>query len=91
MLAVPPHQLTRIASIAPHFTSWAGNRVFLIEEDRFLDQEAIEARLQAIRTHYGMNDEELLELAQRREVPLEPEQAEWLVLLGRSDLLEGGS
>ena len=90
-LAGPPHQLTRIASIAPHFTSWAGNRVFLVEEDRFLDQKAIETRLNAIRTHYGMNDEEFLEMVQRRDLPLEPEHAEWLVLLGRSDLLGGGS
>lgn len=90
VLAVRPHQLVRIASFAPHFTSWAGNRVFTVEEDRFLDEDAIEARLVALRDHYGMNDDEFLARVASDELPAEPEHAEWLVLLGRSDLLESG-
>lgn len=87
VLAIPPRELARVASIAPHFTSWAGNRVFLVEEDRFLDEDAVEARLVALRNHYGMSDDELLTRVADEELPVEPEHAEWLVLLGRSDLL----
>lgn len=61
--------------------------MFLVEEDRFLDEVAIEARLVALRNHYGMSDDELLTRVADEELPVEPEHAEWLVLLGRSDLL----
>ncbi|MCX4242101.1 hypothetical protein [Paraliomyxa miuraensis] len=88
VLAVLPAELAHLASIAPHFASWAGNRVFLVEDDRFLDEEAREKRLEALRTHYGMSDEQFLAEVEFAELALEPDHAEWLVLLDRSDLLE---
>lgn len=42
VLLISPTQLGRLASLAPHFASWAGNRAFLIEEDRFLDEASHE-------------------------------------------------
>lgn len=89
VLVTPTTEITRMLTVAPHFTSWAGNRAFLIEEDRFLDDETQEARLQAFRDNYAMNDDEFLAHVQRGDLAFEPEHAEWLVLLDRADLLEG--
>jgi hypothetical protein len=89
VLAIPEPEISRLVTIAPHFVGWAGNRVFLVEEDRFLDSEAQEERLEALREHYGMSDEEFLAKVEHGRLSLEPDHAEWLVLLGRSELLKG--
>jgi hypothetical protein len=91
VLVIPVREVERLAAIAPHFTSWAGNRVFIVEDDRILSPEAREERLRALREHYHMSDEELLTKIQRRELDSEPELTEWLVLLDRQDLLGGAS
>lgn len=90
-LVVPAREVVRLLAIAPHFTNWSGNRAFIVEEDRYLEKNAAEERLTALREHHGMSDEEFLAKIERGSLPLEPGHAEWLVLLGRSDLLEGGS
>ena len=44
-------------------------------------------RLEALRSHYGLTDEQVLERAQAKTLDWEPQVAEWLVLLGRGDLI----
>lgn len=88
-LVVPSPELARLLTVAPHFTSWVGNRVFNVEEDRYLDSDARAERLAALQQHYGMSDEQFVTAVAHGNLPLDPEHAEWLVLLGRSDLLEG--
>lgn len=90
-LVVPAPRLARLLAVAPHFTNWAGNRVFVVEEDRYLDSGGKEERLAALRKHHEMSDEAFLAEVEHGRLLLEPEHAEWLVLLGRSDLLEGGT
>lgn len=91
VLAIPPSQLSRLVTVAPHFASWVGNRVFAVQDDRFLQEDAREERLEALREHYGWTDDEFLAKVQRGALEPEPEHAEWLVLLERSDLLRSGS
>lgn len=88
VLALPTSTLARIASAAPHFTSWIGGRIFRIEEDHYLGDVAREQRLAMLREHYGMTDDGFIELVERGDSELEPEHIEWLVLLSRQDLLE---
>ncbi len=89
VLAVPADQLSRVPTVAPHFMSWAGNRLFMVADDRFLDTAAREERLTALRGHYQVSDDEFLARVKQGSMGSEPEHAEWLVLLGRPDLLDG--
>lgn len=89
VLVVPFAQLVRIASVAPHFASWVGNRVFGVQEDRYLSDDARVARIGALQKHFGTSDEEFVAAVERGTLTLEPEHAEWLVLIGREDLLKG--
>lgn len=62
--------------------AWCWDR----DADR-LDQEQREARLAALREWAGFADDELVRRAEQRELPGDPEYAEWLVLIGRGDLI----
>ena len=67
-----------------------GNEVHLVAEDRFLDQEAKTARLEALRARFGMSDDELIRRVRDKKALADPEIGEWLVLIGRGDMLPGG-
>ena len=73
---------------APNLASWIGGRLWRVGEETLLGSEACEARLAALRTWSGLSDEEVIERAFRGALPRDPEYGEWLVLLGRGDLLE---
>ena len=86
-LVVPMEVLNRMFTEAPHFTSWIGTRLYAVEEDRFLDEAAREERLAALRARYQMSDEAMLAQVTARTEPSDPEILEWLVLVGRPDLI----
>jgi hypothetical protein len=76
-------------SAAPNLASWIGSRVYkLILDAEILSNEDCEVRLQALRSQTGLSDEQVIQQAQAKQLPRDPEYGEWLVLLGRSDLLE---
>lgn len=86
-LVVPMEVLDRLFTEAPHFTSWIGTRLHVVEEDRFLEEAAREERLAALRAHHAMSDDEFVRRVEARELATnEPDLLEWLVLLGRDDL-----
>ena len=86
-LVVPMDVLNRMFTEAPHFTNWIGTRLYVVEEDRFLDEAAREERLAALRARYQMSDDAMLAQVTARTEPSDPEILEWLVLVGRSDLI----
>ena len=86
-LVVPMDVLNRMFTEAPHFTSWIGTRLYVVEEDRFLDEAAREERLAALRARYQMSDEAMLAQVTAGMEPSDPEILEWLVLVGRPDLI----
>jgi len=88
VLALPSTDLERLSSSAPHFTSWIANRVFTTRDDRFLDSNDRSARLAILREHFEMSDYDFVAFVEAKPRSLEPEQMEWLVLLGRQDLLK---
>jgi hypothetical protein len=74
---------------APNFASWIGSRIFrLILGVELLTTEERNERLSALREWSGRSDSEVIELAEARQLPPDPEYGEWLVLLDRGDLLE---
>jgi hypothetical protein len=77
--------LQALAAEAPNFWSWVGPRVWHL--DALAGQLDAEARLSSLRQGTGLTDREVLERAEAGTLPPDPVFAEWLVLLGRGELL----
>jgi len=75
---------------APNLRSWVGGSVFRVEPEEGLSEERREQRLTALREHFGFDDAELERRARAGALPPEPDIAEWLVLIGRGDLIPDG-
>lgn len=85
--------LTRDAFVAmqkgaPSVSAMLGSAVYELEEGAgTLSQDEREGRLAALRTEYGLTDEQVVDRAARGDLDLDPHIAEWLVLLGQGDLI----
>jgi hypothetical protein len=74
---------------APNLASWIGGRVYpFTYGTEFLTVEEKEDRLKDLRSWFGQTDDQVIALAASKELPPEPKYGEWLVLLGRGDLIE---
>lgn len=74
-----------IATCAPNLWSWIGARMWKI--DHAAGQLDAKARLESLRTGTGLTDAEVIARAQAHTLPPDPIFAEWLVLLGKGELL----
>lgn len=74
-----------LAAEAPSFWSWIGPRVWTL--DPSAGRLDTEARLASLRQGTGLCDAEVLKQAEAGTLAPDPVFAEWLVLLGRGDLL----
>lgn len=54
-----------------------------------LSEKARQERLEALRTWSGLTDEQVVQKAEQGDLPADPEYAEWLVLMGKGELLVG--
>jgi hypothetical protein len=77
-----------ISNCAPNFCSWVGSRFYILKDSEFLTSQEREARLSALRDWSGHSDAEIITFAEAHQLPPTPEYGEWLVLLGRGDLIE---
>ena len=76
-------------SNAPHFVSFVGSRLYYLDKDsNVLTPEECEHRLSALQDWSGQTNEDVIALAENRQLPTDPEYGEWLILLDRGDLLE---
>jgi hypothetical protein len=75
-----------LATVAPNLWSWIGPRAWLL--DPTAGQLDIAARLASLHEGTGLTDSEVIERAEAGTLGPDPVFAEWLVLLGRSDLLD---
>ena len=75
--------------MAPNVASWIGGSAWELEGPQGLAPAERESRLQALRAWARLTDEDVVHLAEAGNLPQEPEYAEWLILLGRGDLLAG--
>ena len=86
--ALAPADVANLANFAPNIRSLVGSDYFLAGPDGGIMTEAErQERLKDLSEHFGFSGEEAVRKAQVGELPHEPEYAEWLVLLGRGDLL----
>jgi hypothetical protein len=82
-----PASFAELMRVAPNLASWLGGLVFSHEDPDALARAQIGPRLDALRVWSGKSDGDVVEEAERGLLPRDPEYAEWLVLLGRGDLL----
>lgn len=74
---------------APNFVSWLGARIYYLQKDaEILSDEECDHRLAALQEWAGKTNDEVMALAENRQLPTDPEYGEWLILLNRGDLLE---
>ncbi|NMF60308.1 ABC transporter permease [Pseudanabaena yagii GIHE-NHR1] len=74
---------------APNFVSWLGARIYYLQKDaEILSDEECDRRLAALQEWTGKTNDDVIALAENRQLPTDPEYGEWLILLDRGDLLE---
>jgi hypothetical protein len=87
-LLMSESQLAVFVEAAPNLASWLGAGMWRLDKDiEQLTAEERVARLVALRVEMGASDADVISRAESGTLGTEPQFAEWLVLLGRSDLL----
>jgi hypothetical protein len=73
-------------TVAPHLANWA--ELWKLPSGKLqMSASEVEDRLEELRAESGLSDAELIAKAESGTLPNEPWAAEWLVLLGKSDLI----
>lgn len=88
VLVISPRSAEKLARGAPNLASWIGGSLW--EADlgaESLSDDERSMRLRSLREWSGLTDDEVVRRAREGTLPDDPEFAEWLVLLGRVDLL----
>jgi hypothetical protein len=89
IILLTPHAARQFQTYAPNFASWIGSRVYDLQLGlEILTEAESQQRLAALQQYTGKTDAEVIRLAETGQLPTDPEYGEWLVLLGRGDLLE---
>lgn len=89
IILLTPHSARQFQTYAPNFASWIGSRVYDLQlGSEILTEAESQQRLEALQEFTGKTDAEVIRLAETGQLPTDPEYGEWLVLLGRGDLLE---
>jgi hypothetical protein len=88
VLVLGDEALSRLFDHAPNLASWLGGAAWRLDRKaHVLTAEKREVRLAALRLWAGWEDSEVIARAERGDLPPDPPFSEWLVLLGRGDLL----
>ena len=81
--------LDRFFRSAPNLASWIGGTIFQVGTDRgWMTEEHRRARLTELSSHYHLKPEDVIQMAANRSLPPDAAFVEWLVLLGREDLVK---
>jgi hypothetical protein len=88
VLWISPDAVSQLTESAPNIRSFIGSGVFVAgPEPGIMTDDERESRLQELRQHYQLSDQEIVRRAEAHELPPDPHIVEWLVLLGREDLV----
>lgn len=88
VLVLSARSTGRLARNAPHLASWIGGSIWEADvTSEFLSDSEKAGRLRSLREWARLTDDEVVRRAQDGTLPNEPEFIEWLVLLGRVDLI----
>jgi hypothetical protein len=79
----------RLLSHAPNLRSFLGANIFELAPDAaWMSTQEVAVRLEQLRTHFEFSDAEVIHRATIHDLPSDPDFAEWLLLLGRSELVD---
>ncbi len=88
ILWIPPDALPGISEFAPNIRSFIGPSIFNVgAEGGMMTQAERQSTLKELGQHYELSNEEVIRRAESKELSPEPHFVEWLVLLGRGDLV----
>ncbi len=88
ILWLAPGDIANLADYAPNIRSFIGGSIFFAGPDGgIMTETERQERLTELSQHFRLTGEEVVRKAEAKELPLEPEFVEWLVLLGRGDLV----
>ena len=88
VLWLSPEGILGLCRHAPNLRSFIGGSIFHLGPDGgIMSDDERQRRLVELVDHYKLSSPQVIEMAEARKLPPEPEFAEWLVLLGRGDLL----
>ena len=88
ILLLSPGTFAGLSEFAPNIRSFIGPSIFAASpEGGIMTEKERESRVSELALHYGTSNEEIVLKAESGELPPEPQFVEWLVLLGRGDLV----
>jgi hypothetical protein len=88
VLWLSAESLTGLCRWAPNLKSFIGGSMFVAaSHGGVMTAEERQQRLEQLAAHYRMSGEEVIRRAESGALPTEPQFVEWLVLLGRGDLV----
>lgn len=87
ILLMSPSAATRLFAASQHFESLVQQVENLDLDLPVLTQAEVQERLAALARWSGRTDAEVITLAERGALPPDPDYAEWVILLGRGELL----
>jgi hypothetical protein len=89
ILILPIGSINALARGAPNLVSWVGGDITQVQMGDESEATAErQHRLAELRRKTGLSDHDVIVRAEQGLLPPDPEFAEWLVFLGRGDLLE---
>lgn len=88
VFATTPEGFGQLMQAAPNLASWIGALAFAYEDPTAQQSDLRVRRLEALRAWAQKSDDDMLQEAREGRLPADPEYAEWLVLLGRADLMD---
>jgi hypothetical protein len=78
----------QLCAFAPNIRSFVGSSIYQLTSDVSpMSAQEKTHRLAALRERYRMTDEEVIRQAEEKLLPSSSNFAEWLILLGRADLI----
>ena len=88
VLWVSAAALTKLCVSAPNIRSFIGGSMFALSPSgKAMTEAEVRARTKELEKHYAMRGQEVIERAIAGNLPPEPQFVEWLILLGRGDLV----
>jgi hypothetical protein len=88
LFLLTPETAASFQTQAPNFASWVGGKFYdLALGTETLTEIERQQRLQILQDWLGKTNLEVIHLAETGELPSDPTYGEWLVLLGRGDLV----
>jgi hypothetical protein len=79
---------SQLSAFAPNIRSFIGPSIFALgPEGGIMTENERQNRLEDLIRHYGKSNEEIIRMGELKELPRDSHFVEWLVLLGRGDLV----